>query len=105
VSVPLQAVTVRREQQMTADGEEDMTVEAKTTVKEKKSSSIVFVRQNDKALMRKVKTGLSDRGYIEIIEGVKEGEEIVSGDFRMVNTELQDSSKIKVEPTAATPKQ
>jgi HlyD family secretion protein len=53
-----------------------------------------------KAKMLKVKTGISDRGFIEIIEGLSEGEEIISGNFMAVSKLLKDGTKIRVDNQA-----
>lgn len=41
----------------------------------------VFVLEDGKAIRREVKTGLSNFDYIEIISGVKEGEQVITSDL------------------------
>jgi HlyD family secretion protein len=45
--------------------------------------------------MMPVKTGISDETRWEIVEGLKEGDEIVSGGFRAISRDLDDGKKIK----------
>ena len=99
LAVPLTAVTVRRDKakEMKNDNERiQMKKDESDAIKAKHPPSIVFVRKGNKAESRLVKTGISDEGYIEIIDGLKEGEEIISGNFMAVSKLLKDGSKIKV---------
>ncbi len=57
----------------------------------------MFVIDNNKAKMREVKTGLSDDNYIEIKEGLKDGEKIVTGSYRAISRELNEGSKVRLE--------
>ena len=75
-------------------------VEPKPTKKDK-PKEVVFIHDKDKAKIREVKTGITDTaaGTIEVISGLKEGEEIVSGPFIAVSKKLKDGEVImkKVE--------
>jgi HlyD family secretion protein len=42
-----------------------------------------------------VKTGISDDSYMEVTEGLKEGDEIVSGGYAAVSRQLEDGKIIK----------
>lgn len=72
VAIPLSAVTTRETQMDTLPGG--------TT----KAKEIVFVSENGEAKIRTVKTGISDYENIEILEGLKEGDEVISGDRKSV---------------------
>jgi HlyD family secretion protein len=61
----------------------------------KKNVDVVFVVDGDHVKMVPVKTGISDESRWEIVEGLKEGDEIVSGGFRAVSRDLDDGKKIK----------
>ena len=56
----------------------------------------VFVVNNGKAQFRPVKTGVLGESVIEVIEGVKEGDEIVSGSYKTLRT-LANDARIKIE--------
>ncbi len=62
-----------------------------------KPDEVVFIALNNKAVMKKVKRGISDDAYVEITDGVKENEEVVSGGFKAINRELEDGKEIKVD--------
>ena len=47
--------------------------------------------------LRQVETGVSDNTYIEVKNGVKVGEEVVSGSYAAISRTLKDGSKILVE--------
>ncbi len=101
LSVPLQAVTVRLENVEKAPDVQSGGVhkeEAKEEkIKKPSVPSVVFLNDKGKAKMVSVKTGISDKGYIEILEGLKEGQEVVSGSFMAVSKLLKDGSPIKVD--------
>jgi HlyD family secretion protein len=102
LAVPLQAVTVRLEAGNLATDVASGGIEKKTEEPKEKTKappSVVFLNDKGKAKMVKVKTGISDKGYIEIIEGLKEGDEVISGSFMAVSKLLKDGSPIKVDST------
>ena len=42
-----------------------------------------------------MKRGISDDAYVEITEGLREDQEVVSGGYKAINRELEDEKKIK----------
>jgi HlyD family secretion protein len=60
-----------------------------------KPIDVVFVMEGDHVKMVPVKTGISDDSYWEIAEGVKEGQEVVSGNYHVISRELEDGKKVK----------
>ncbi len=71
---------------------------AATDKKSKESQKlvdVVFVVEGDHVKMTPVKTGISDETHWEIVEGLKEGDEIVSGGFRAISRDLDDGKKIR----------
>jgi len=63
-----------------------------------KQINVVFVREGDHAKMVPVKLGISDDNHWEILEGLSEGQEVVSGDYKAINRELEDGKKIRKGP-------
>ena len=45
-----------------------------------------------------VKTGTQDINYIEVIDGLKEGDEVVTGPYDVVSKTLKNKDKVKVVP-------
>jgi HlyD family secretion protein len=75
-----------------------------STASDKKSKEppkpieVIFSVNGERAKMVPVKIGISDDSYWEITEGLKEGDEIVSGGFRAISRDLEDGKKVKKGP-------
>lgn len=94
LSVPINAVTSR--QKKTTDSTATVATE-KTDGQASKNEEVVFVVGADGIVKRKaVKVGIQDINYFELLSGVEEGEEIVSGPYSIVSKELEDGKKVKV---------
>lgn len=65
-----------------------------------KPLEVVFIKEGDVAKMIPVKRGISDDAYMEITEGLKEGQDVVSGGYKAISRELEDGKKIKIGPAA-----
>lgn len=61
-----------------------------------KKLECVFVKSNGKAKIRIVKTGIQDDTNIEIISGLKKGDEIITGPYNTVSKELNSGDKVKI---------
>ena len=84
LTVPIQAVTTRTDTVNTDP-------EAKDLIR-----TLVFVSDGTYALARDVKTGIQDNVNIEILEGLKEGEEVIVQPFTAISKKLADSTLIEV---------
>jgi HlyD family secretion protein len=69
--------------------------EGKKTGETSKAIEVVFVAESDRVKMVPVKRGIGDDAYVEIVEGLTEGQEIVSGGYKAINRDLEDQKKIK----------
>ncbi len=58
---------------------------------------VVFVVNNGTVNARQVITGIQSETHIEIMEGLAEGDEIVTGNYRAISQLLQNNSRITVE--------
>ncbi len=104
LSVPLTAVTTRNpEKEKKAeggpsnnndDGQPKVTTESKQKPEKKEDKIVVFVNDKGIAKMTEVKTGISDYDNIEIISGLPENAEVVTGPFLVVSKRLKDGDKI-----------
>ncbi len=106
LSVPIAAVTTRADESgkpkaETPENGDQPAAEAQPANAAKrpndKPQEVVFVRKGDKAEFRKVKTGISDFENIEIKEGLKEGEEIISGPFLVVSKRLKNGDLVMLK--------
>jgi HlyD family secretion protein len=66
-----------------------------------KPIEVVFVVQGDHVKLVPVKRGISDDNYVEILEGLHEGDEVVSGGYKAINRDLEDGKKIIVNTQIA----
>ncbi len=96
LSVPLQSVTIR-DLGMNSFNENETGPDEKPTQSKSRPQQIVFTLEGNKAKMRKVETGISDKGYIEIISGLSLGEKVISGSYQAVSKLLTDGTKVKVD--------
>jgi HlyD family secretion protein len=69
--------------------------------KDKQEIQGVFVLRNHKAEFVAVDTGIAGTTDIEVLKGLKEGDEIVTGSYKVLRT-LRPGSSVKVDNT--TPK-
>ncbi|WP_242928122.1 efflux RND transporter periplasmic adaptor subunit [Pontibacter vulgaris] len=106
LSVPLSAVTTRsNEEEVSENGKNKSDKEDKGAAEPEKPKApvqideVVFAydKANNTVKVVKVKTGISDFDNIEIISGLKEGQEVVSGPFRAVSKTLKDGAKVAVK--------
>ncbi len=69
---------------------------------ENKPIEVVFVRTGDSVHAQPVKRGISDDNYTEIVEGLAEGQEIVSGGYKAISRDLEEGKKVALgtEPGA-----
>ena len=90
LSVPIQAVTTREEEQEDDENEEKVNKK----VEDEELLEVVFLAENDKAKMVEVATGIQDDDYIEVVSGLSEGQQIISGPFSAVSRKLEDDKAI-----------
>ena len=101
IGAPISAVVIKDD---TTSVKKDIIAELDKEVQEKNGTyksdqkfECVFVKNGDKAQIRVVKTGIQDDTNIEIISGLKKGDEIITGPYTMVSKELNSNDKIKLE--------
>jgi len=56
----------------------------------------VFINDKGIARMKEVKTGISDYDNIEILSGLPDSAEVVTGPFLVVSKRLKDGDKIQL---------
>ena len=113
LSIPIQALTVRQKGQLEPKPANGKVVQAAATkpdpVAEKaKKEEIqgVFVVSGGKAIFKKVETGVTGATDIEVVSGLNEGDQIVTGTYQVIRTILNET-QVKIDnktPVAETPK-
>jgi HlyD family secretion protein len=105
LTIPIQAVTTRVAQDSldkfnakgkTKQGEGDDQTELVSS--KKKTGEIqecVFLLKNGVAMKVNVKTGIQDNTYIEILSGLSDGAEVITGPYSVVSKTLKDKDNVK----------
>lgn len=104
VAIPIQAVTTRNADSLMNESEfEDRDLKVKNDNEEKelkkteeKIKEYVFLLDNGMSKRAEVVTGIQDNDYIEIVSGLKKGQEVICGPYSAVSRSLADKSKVKV---------
>lgn len=101
--VPISAIVMKSKAEAVAgkSNEDEITPENDTekelTKQEEKKYESVFVRNGDKAELRFVKTGIQDNQNIEILEGLKPGDQVIVGPYSTVSKTLKVGDKVFVK--------
>jgi HlyD family secretion protein len=107
LAIPINAVTTRdssaapkgkdaKDQKPGTEGNEEAPAAA---AKETGINEVVFVLQKDGTVkLQAVKTGIQDDTNIEILSGLKEGDEVISAPYSAVSKALENGKKVKVVP-------
>jgi HlyD family secretion protein len=103
VSVPIQALTVRTQADLVPKDAKGNSVQAATstpdTLKQKEEIQGVFVVRSKKAEFVAVDTGISGTTDIEVTKGLQEGDEVITGSYKVLRT-LKPGTSVKVDNTA-----
>jgi len=115
ITVPIQAVTTRTDTSASSKGKEielgndargdegdnsgnEVVVKDNKVKTEEKSDEpivCVFVYRDGKSILVPVKTGIQDNTYIEIVSGLKEGDEVISAPFGAIRTILRNRGDVE----------
>ena len=112
LSVPINAVTTRDKSDTLKAGKEEPKKEKKETTEAASGTEsgtvsrnvddleeVAFVLQQDGTVKRvKVRTDIQDINYIEIVDGLKEGDQVITGPYTTVSKLLREGTKVKVVP-------
>jgi HlyD family secretion protein len=112
IGVPIQATTVR---EVTVDEKGNLVREERENRRRRRSTSAgsveaaelkpgqsrkeiegVFIIRDDRAVFTPIKTGIAGERYFEVLSGVKEGEQVITGPFSSVRT-LEDGDAVEIE--------
>ncbi len=88
LSIPIQSVTTRPESivndSVNKQYDKDKRIE------------MVFVVENERAIIRQVVPGIQDTRHIEILEGLSEGDEVISGPYSAISKKLENKDAVLV---------
>jgi len=103
LSVPLQTVAARTVDQLTMKGEKRKDAEARFKPDKDGFVEVVFCIEGGKAIAKQVKTGIQSDDLIEILEGLKEGDEVVTGSYRAISKDLENGGVVTVSKEPKKP--
>jgi HlyD family secretion protein len=106
LAIPIQALTLRSKDQIDQQNNQPGSVHAaapaakEVASKSKKGDDVqgVFVIRNKKALFVPVSTGITGTTDIEVLDGLKEGDEVITGSYKVLRT-LRPGSSVKIDNT------
>ena len=103
LSVPLQSVAVRAVDQLTMKGETRADAVKRYQPDRDGFVEIVFAVDKGRAIARQVKTGIQSDDFIEILSGLEEGDEVVTGSYRAISKDLENGAVITINQTPKEP--
>lgn len=92
ITVPIQAVTTRKDTAYDASSEKV----GATENSEDELIEVVFIQEDGKAKMIEVTTGIQNTMYIEITEGISDSVEVITAPYTVVSKTLKDGKPIEV---------
>src|SRR5215831_11450616 len=108
LAIPIQALTVRQRGELTPEKKsKDAVVQAASLTKGNPKDELtgVFLLKNKKeAVFVPVTTGISGTTDIEVTNGLKEGDEIVTGSYKVLRT-LRNGASVKIDNATGTKKE
>jgi len=105
IGIPISSVVVKSDTAATKKFEISENNKDQVKSKSDKKYECVFVKVGDKAKIRIVRTGIQDDTNIEILSGLKKGDEVITGPYVTVTKDLNSGDKVKVSaPTDKLPK-
>ncbi len=102
VTIPIQALTIRQKGDLEKKSGESNTVQAAGTVDPKLEKARkqeiqgVFVVRGDRAVFQKVDTGITGATDIEVLSGLKPGDQIITGSYKTIRT-IRNQTRVKVD--------
>ena len=97
LAIPIQALTIRQKGQLEQSKPGKPVPQDPAAQKAAKQElQGVFLVKDGKAEFREVKTGITGATDIEVLDGLKEGDQIVTGSYEVIRT-IRNNAKVKVD--------
>ena len=104
LSVPINAVAVREKNTDNAilsnsdDADSKNDAHPAVTGSDDLDEVVFLVQPGDTVRKVKVRTNIQDINYIEVVDGVKEGDQVVTGPYSVVSKTMKGGQKVKIVP-------
>ena len=92
IGVPISSIVVKNDTTSTKNSREEI---SKTS--NSKTFECVYIRENGKAKLQVVETGIQDDSNIEITSGLNEGDEVITGPYNMVTKLLKPGDQVETQ--------
>jgi HlyD family secretion protein len=103
LTIPIQALTIRQKGDLEAPPKnpdlQQVKLDPSAEKARKEEIQGVFVIAGGKAVFRKVETGITGATDIEVVSGLKESDEIVTGSYQVIRT-IRNDAQVKVDNKA-----
>jgi HlyD family secretion protein len=106
ITIPIQALTMRERRELEppskSSGAKALAAESLTSAEEKKEDQDIqgaFLIRNGRAIFTRVKTGIMGTMNVQVLSGLRPGDEIVTGSYEVLRT-LKNNAKVKVNDKA-----
>jgi HlyD family secretion protein len=110
LTIPIQALTVRQKGELEPKTPAKTGAQAATKTDpaaekaRKEELQGVFVVSGLKAMFRKVETGITGATDIEVLSGLKQGDEVITGTYQVIRT-IRNEAQVKVDNKAPVTKE
>ncbi len=99
LSVPIQSVALRTLDQLAMKGQTRKDAAGRYQADKDGFVELVFRVEGGRAIARQVKTGIQGEDLIQILDGIREGDEIVTGTYRAISKDLENGAGVTVSRT------
>jgi HlyD family secretion protein len=107
LTIPIQALTIRDKKDLEAQKDKNKTAAqpaaapAPAAKKDQELQGVFVINKNKKAEFHTVETGLTGATDIQVKTGLQEGDEIITGSYKVLKT-LRNGAGVKVDNSVAT---
>ena len=98
LTIPIQALTVRQKGDLLAPADKKKRNDETPELPEeerKKELQGVFLVENEKAVFREVETGITGATNIEVLGGLEQGQQIITGSYKVIRT-IRNEARVKI---------
>ena len=92
IGVPISSIVIKTDTSTVKGGQKK---EKKIETDSEEKFECVFVKEGDKAKLKVIKTGIQDDTNIEIISGLEEDEEVITGPYNTVTKSLKNGDSVE----------
>ena len=105
VAVPISSIVIKTDTSSVKGDFKTIDISEEIKPESEEKFECVFVNNSGVAKLRVVKTGIQDDTNIEIVSGLKEGDEIIIGPYNVVSKTLKSGDKIEKKGGASQKKE